>query len=83
MIRYGRGKIYRLPFTNVDDRIVFANKIHVISIAYEFLITGQVQFLLLIFIGLVSGVDLMLNFPVEMQEKLLTIFNAMESDFQQ
>ena len=46
-------------------------------------ITKKLQVLSAIFLGMVSGSDLMLDFPVEMQEKLLSLFNAMESDFQQ
>ena len=83
LVTFDRGKIHRLQLLNNDSRIAFAINIHVSSIGYEFLITGKVQFLSLIFIGMVSGSVLMLDFPVEMQEKLLTLFNAMESDFQQ
>ena len=50
---------------------------------FEMLITKKLQFLSAIFLGMVSGSDLMLDFPVEMQEKLLSLFNGMEADFQQ
>ena len=50
---------------------------------FEILITKKLRFLSAIFLGMVSGSDLMLDFPVEMQEKLLSLFNGMEADFQQ
>ena len=50
---------------------------------FEIFITKTLQFLSAIFLAMVSGSDLMLDFPVEMQEKLLSLFNAMEADFQQ
>ena len=50
---------------------------------FEILITKKLRLLSAIFLGMVSGSDLMLDFPVEMQEKLLSLFNGMEADFQQ